>query len=361
MINKLEIHGFQSHLSTDLVLSPGVNVIIGQSNSGKSAILRAFNWVTTNRPLGDGFIKHGEKEAKVCVFKSNAIVSRCRGSRENKYTISNGENNAVLTAFGQEVPPQVLDVLGFSDINVQRQFSPYFLVFDSPGSVAEYIRSITDSDEIDMVTNAISSELRTKNSEMESIKLQVSTTIDKLKELETVNLNDLKSGILRSTELVNDIDISNSKITSIIEILDSIQEIDSNSITLPDNTDDVIQASLNVLQLRDSSGEKCALLSCIIDSICKIDDSIINIGNYALDSGAINTSIDTYNKTVRQVSELEKVIIEIKLIETHILETTKIESTEQTVFDRLMSELTTCPLCGEVLSDSGKNRLCGNQ
>jgi len=45
MINSLTIQNFQSHKNTTLEFDNGINIIIGQSDSGKTAIIRALNWV----------------------------------------------------------------------------------------------------------------------------------------------------------------------------------------------------------------------------------------------------------------------------------------------------------------------------
>jgi len=58
MIKQLTIKNFQSHKKTKLEFSDGVNIIIGQSDSGKTAIIRALNWVVNNKPSGDSFRSH---------------------------------------------------------------------------------------------------------------------------------------------------------------------------------------------------------------------------------------------------------------------------------------------------------------
>ena len=52
MISKIELKNIQSHKDTTIELDPGINIIVGSSNNGKSTIMRAINWVTYNRPLG---------------------------------------------------------------------------------------------------------------------------------------------------------------------------------------------------------------------------------------------------------------------------------------------------------------------
>ena len=47
-ILKVEIKDFQSHKNTNIEFSEGFNCIIGRSDSGKSAILRALRLVICN-------------------------------------------------------------------------------------------------------------------------------------------------------------------------------------------------------------------------------------------------------------------------------------------------------------------------
>jgi exonuclease SbcC len=59
-IKKLSLRNFQSHRETDLEFSPGLNIIVGPSDQGKSAIIRALRWLFYNEPRGTGFIRVGE-------------------------------------------------------------------------------------------------------------------------------------------------------------------------------------------------------------------------------------------------------------------------------------------------------------
>ena len=58
MIKKLIIENYQSHKRTEIDFSDGVNAVIGRTDVGKSAIMRALIWVMRNRPLGDEMRSH---------------------------------------------------------------------------------------------------------------------------------------------------------------------------------------------------------------------------------------------------------------------------------------------------------------
>jgi DNA repair ATPase RecN len=66
-MKNIKIQNFQSHKNTELNLHPNVNIIVGQSSSGKTAIFRAIEWLNTNRPLGTRFISHGERKSEVTI------------------------------------------------------------------------------------------------------------------------------------------------------------------------------------------------------------------------------------------------------------------------------------------------------
>lgn len=60
---RLLIENFQSHEQTEVFFTEGLNVFVGPSDSGKSAILRALRWVLYNEPKGTDFIRAGKSGA----------------------------------------------------------------------------------------------------------------------------------------------------------------------------------------------------------------------------------------------------------------------------------------------------------
>ena len=49
MIKSVEFQNFQSHKKTILEFVPGVNIIVGLSDAGKSAVMRAIKWCLKNQ------------------------------------------------------------------------------------------------------------------------------------------------------------------------------------------------------------------------------------------------------------------------------------------------------------------------
>ena len=76
MFKSLCIENFQSHKKTVLNFDAGVKVIIGRSDSGKSAIIRAIRWLVENKPNGNSFINYDESKASVEIDIGDTILKR---------------------------------------------------------------------------------------------------------------------------------------------------------------------------------------------------------------------------------------------------------------------------------------------
>ena len=141
MIRKVAIQNFQIHKQTELEFKEGMNVIAGSSDNGKSSIIRAIRWVLMNRPTGFAFHTHGAKDdtAVAMVFEDYECVTRQKGEKNSGGYHHRGKTYAALRT---DVPPEIQEVLNLSDINIQSQHDPYFLLQDSPGEVAKKLNMI---------------------------------------------------------------------------------------------------------------------------------------------------------------------------------------------------------------------------
>ena len=151
MIQKLEIENYQSHKNTTLNFSPGVNAIIGQSDSGKTSILRALRWVIENRPGGDAFRSSWGGKTSVKITTGQNVIERVKDKTTvNTYALSTGEEDLSFAAMGTSVPEEVQNALNINQINYQNQLDRPFLLDNSPGEVAAHFNKIAHLDVIDV-------------------------------------------------------------------------------------------------------------------------------------------------------------------------------------------------------------------
>lgn len=184
MIKELKLKNFQAHKNSILKLHPGVNVLVGETNSGKSAIIRALYWLAFGKPSGDSIIRHKiatECEVEV-VLEEDVVVKRVRGKTANYYQI----NDETYKGFGQNVPEAVQTALNLSDINFARQMDPPFLLSKSSGDVAQYLNKLVNLDIIGTSLSSISSMVREAEKRKQYHTNKIQEYEDKLNELDWV-------------------------------------------------------------------------------------------------------------------------------------------------------------------------------
>ncbi len=187
MIQSVEINNFQVHKHTSIEFSPGINAIVGSSDSGKSSIIRALLWAYNNRPLGEAFVSYWNRnkkdaiagETSVTIAFDNGTMTRIKTPDRNGYTI----NDVELGAIGTDVPQEVSALFRITDLNIFEQDDRPFLISESSGEVAKYLNRLVKLDKIDYCLAEIESRKRknARDIEQTSIALKKATeTVEKL-------------------------------------------------------------------------------------------------------------------------------------------------------------------------------------
>jgi len=174
MFKTVTIKNFQSHKHTKIDFVPGTNVIIGESDVGKSAVFRAINWVVSNRPLGEAYRSEWGGDTHVTIETTDGtVVERVKGTARNQYVV-NGES---LTAFGSGVTTQVTDVLKMSSESIQSQMDPPFLLSATPGEAARMLNRAASIEDIDLTI----SNLRKSHSQLKTSIKHNETALERYK------------------------------------------------------------------------------------------------------------------------------------------------------------------------------------
>jgi len=168
-----------------------VNALTGSSNSGKSAGLRALNWVINSKPDGEGFIsfwcwnEKGKQIAPTSVkltLDNGTVIERVRDAERNCYII----NGKQLDALNRSVPPEIAEALNFSETNLQKQFGAPFLLTDSAGEVGKFFNKIAHFDAIDKYQSAIESKRRSTNAELKLVRENLERVDEDLKKFDWI-------------------------------------------------------------------------------------------------------------------------------------------------------------------------------
>lgn len=180
MIEKIQIENFQRHALLRIRCGP-VTSIVGPSDSGKSAVIRALRWLCLN-PRGAADARHGESMIRVRVKVDGRTIRRERTPSKNLYAVDGSEHKAV----GADVPEQVADLLNLGEENFQGQLDGPFWLDLTPGELARRLNSIVDLGSIDESLSRIASELRRAKSRAEVAEERRAEAERRLAELEHV-------------------------------------------------------------------------------------------------------------------------------------------------------------------------------
>src|SRR5262245_3042552 len=155
MFESLTLKNFQVHRKLAIEFDRRITTIVGESDAGKSAIVRALRWVCLNQTSG-GFRRHGSDNTSVEIKLGNRTVRRTRKKSGNHYHFDRNRFDAVRS----DVPEQIKHALNVQGINFQSQFDSPFWFNDTAGQVSRSLNAIVDLSIIDKTMANISTQLR---------------------------------------------------------------------------------------------------------------------------------------------------------------------------------------------------------
>jgi len=157
MLKKLKITNFKSHKSSTFRFTKGLNLIVGSSNSGKSAALQAFELLVKNRPLGGRYV-HGRVKGDVeveavfddCTIALQKFIHKTGGGdfrvKEASYHLNEEKVGSVI---GSKIPDEVVNALNISDVNYQSQRDESFMITSSGGEFSKTINEFIGMTDIE--------------------------------------------------------------------------------------------------------------------------------------------------------------------------------------------------------------------
>lgn len=165
-IAKVILENFQAHEHTEVEFDDGLNIIVGESNNGKTSILRGIMWVIDNQPLGTDFIMAGKDNCFVrIIYDDQTFIERGRTLKDTGYyKVGFIDENGNLThqmyrGFTNAVPVEVANVHQMPKVNITKDIETHlnvlsqldgpFLLTESPLVKASAIGRITGTHIVD--------------------------------------------------------------------------------------------------------------------------------------------------------------------------------------------------------------------
>lgn len=234
-INRIKIENFQSHSNTELTFDKGLNVIVGPSDQGKSAIIRAIKWVLYNEPRGTDFIRQGTKSARVVLELSNGyIITRERSSGKNRYVLEDPEGNvSIFEGFGNEVPLEIVKAHGIpkvvldtdvsSSMNIGGQLEGPFMLSESGSTRAKAIGRLTGIHIIDRSIRDCVTDIRRENQTRERISGEIKDIDEKLKDYD--DIIELGEKLDRAQKFIAGTEALLEKVSALLEKKQQLESI----------------------------------------------------------------------------------------------------------------------------------------
>lgn len=202
-ISKIKIRNFQSHEDTEVDLAPGMNVFYGQSDNGKSSIIRALSSVLFRDKF---YMRSGEVKGEVSIIIDSHNVSRHKSIKGTNISEKFVLDSVAFRKIGKKLPDEILNATKMKPIeltdgslvnlNLQTQHEGKFLLSDNYGDgFRARITSLAASETLDRASMEAAKEHRetksTLNYEADKRLHETEERLSKYKDLES-HLESLK-------------------------------------------------------------------------------------------------------------------------------------------------------------------------
>jgi exonuclease SbcC len=366
-LKSLHLENFQKHPDLTLDFTEGVNVIYGSSDTGKSCVRRAIEWLYYNKKI-DGIRKSGTKVTTVTATLVNGIiVSRVRSASINRYVIKKpDEKEQVFDSIGKSIPDEVKDVLKSSVITVDGediclnsapQLSLPFLFDKSPAFRMKLFNLLTGNDVLDNCFSSFNKDILRLNKE---IKRDKASLEEQEESIENTEIEKEKNEFLykRAKTLVKKIREKEDRYSKLLEVKDLCKNNEDN---IKDITEELrIANKLEVIEVKqltldadrlDSLKEVKTALEQTDSGLDGVTDELKKkspeIGDLTQFKGKIER-LDELNTLTKFIS-VNKLNIE-HTVKSKTEETSLLEDRQEEYLD-LLKQCKVCPTCNTEMTE----------
>lgn len=348
-LTELIVKAFGQHIKKVVQFTPGLNVLVGESETGKTTLIRALYLLIENYPRGGEKLYQSWLTDKPLSIQLKDDKGNIIKRKKNKYYLNNSDP---LKAFGTSVPEPIRQLFNFKEINWQKQHDTHYLLFNTGGSSAKLLNSATGMSDQEVIIDDIKKQLSNSKSEIKRHKKNNEEHLKTTKRLKDIVRYKLKAlAIVHLEEEAIELKNKADRLENLLIQLESIKEIKMKYRTSKKHNKE-INSIIHDLEETKHFGESIKELKSILDTVEKIkiiDPKIIikllktlhAIHSKNLEFEALNSKTNLLKKYIEQIEEAkEKQKRYQKNIEEH-----------QKQMDELFINLGYCPLCKRRVKD----------
>lgn len=355
IIESLHLVNFEVHADTLIEFDPGINVIKGSTDQGKSTIRRALTYAAFSRPV-QGRAKNKKKDSFVAIRCTGApTITRGRvGGKKGKnyYKIDSkeltGGSTGSLKAFKREVPEEVSRILDLSEVNIQEQFKEYYLLQSTAGQVAKTIHKLLGMDLVDKTSKIANSAITAQAKLLESRRIQLKNIKVDIKEYDYIEgleteLEDLELAIQNYEEL----EARTHNLTALLERCKILkQKIEASSV--PDIVEERARLLLVKISETDEQQVKFDKLHQAIKAVDKVAakqrelKEWMQVEDEAIELQKEITGLQTLGVRSQRLGEL---VTQLDGINSQTANVRKVIEYNTSKLAAMKKELKVCPVC----------------
>lgn len=216
MLKELRVKNFHSHKDSIFKFTPGLNAVIGDTQSGKtSGVIRSLILLCKNRPLGGRFFSNFAGKSGLSSISATFFDGALISLKKKIKRVDGGDKSVKSTIFHVDGNPyssisdEVVRKLNISDLAIQGYHDGDFLITSSSSEIAKTINSYTKLDVADKWISVARSRLklvRSKISEKIDERKKAKKELRKYRFLDDVveNFDEVKALGISISSIEND-------------------------------------------------------------------------------------------------------------------------------------------------------------
>jgi len=317
MILSARLINIQRWKDITLNFHPGINLIIGDTDSGKSAIYRGLFWLMTNKSPGIETLMNWDADemSSSITTSDNDVITRLRTKSKNEYHLNDEE---IFAGFGVKVPEPIQHALNVTDICFQEQKDQFYLLNSNASEVAKILNKAADLQVIDTALSNSEKENRRVAAQLKAIGIEVEELEDELKaytyleEMEG-DLEDLEgwekqlNNINRNISKLNKLKDSHAELEKERESLEIFRDAEEDITSLLEDSQKLTDTKSIILQITNLRNH--------YQSLIKEQEGLvvfINAGKELDKLLKFSESLESIRKDYRNLNSLKENFLKLK-------------------------------------------------
>lgn len=341
-IKKIELHNFQSHEYTEMEFDRGLNVILGNSDVGKTAILRAIKWALYNEPKGDYFIRQGEKEVSVKVtFSNGVVVERAKTPSKNSYFLVDSSGNEMrFEGFGIDVPKEITDATNMYKVpldnsnnktilNIAEQLDGPFLLNEQVSLRASAIGRLIGVNYVDDALRNVVRDNKRTNQEIVELRKNKEDLKEQLDEFSYIRdykekyekitkirnkIKNLQDRLELSSKLKENLDKNKIELKETSNLVEKFKSLNKLEILIPNLENFILKKNNfeNYLNKVVKTDSEIDLINNNLNKLKSLDDLSLRVSKISENKNSLSIYENLYDKYKKNIKELSEVNSDLK-------------------------------------------------